>query len=67
VFALQVAVGRGGRFNFTVDDVDALWREIQGKVVVIEELFDTEYGSRKFTIKDPDGNELGFVDRVVRE
>jgi hypothetical protein len=28
---------------------------------VIEPLFDTPYGSRKFTISDPDGNELGFV------
>jgi hypothetical protein len=24
-------------------------------------LSDTPYGSRKFTIRDPDGNELGFV------
>jgi hypothetical protein len=24
-------------------------------------LFSTPYGIRKFTIRDPDGNELGFV------
>ena len=28
---------------------------------VVEPLLDTPYGSRKFTIRDPDGTELGFV------
>jgi uncharacterized glyoxalase superfamily protein PhnB len=28
---------------------------------VVEPLFDTPYGTRKFTVRDPDGNELGFV------
>ncbi len=65
VFAIQEAPGRGGRFNFTVDDPDALWEWLRGRVTIIEELFDTPYGSRKFTIADPDGNELGFVDKVV--
>jgi len=53
--------GRGGRFNFTVDDPDALWNEVKDLTVVVEPLFDTPYGTRKFTIADPDGNELGFV------
>jgi catechol 2,3-dioxygenase-like lactoylglutathione lyase family enzyme len=66
IFAIQVADGRGGRFNFTVDDPDALWLTLRDRATVVEELFDTPYGSRKFTIADPDGNELGFVDRVVR-
>lgn len=30
-------------------------------IEVIEELFSTPYGSKKFTIRDIDGNELGFV------
>ena len=55
------AEGRGGRFNFTVDDPDALWEQLKDTVTVIEPLFDTAYGTRKFTIADPDGNELGFV------
>ncbi|MBM7553570.1 VOC family protein [Thalassobacillus pellis] len=50
-----------GRFNFYVDDVDALWEQYKSKAEVLEELFSTKYGSRKFTIADPDGNELGFV------
>ena len=60
-FALMEADGRGGRFNFTVDDPDALWAQLKDVVTVIEPLFDTGYGTRKFTIADPDGNELGFV------
>lgn len=50
-----------GRFNFSVEDVDSLWEQLKDRVDVVENLFDTPYGSRKFTIKDPDGNELGFV------
>lgn len=51
----------GGRTNFTVEDVDALWEQLKDKVTVIEPLWDTPWGTRKFTIADPDGNELGFV------
>lgn len=55
-----------GRFNFYVDDVDSLWESLKDRVEVVEELFTTDYGSRKFTIRDLDGNELGFVqDKAV--
>jgi catechol 2,3-dioxygenase-like lactoylglutathione lyase family enzyme len=64
----QFALGRyepvpatGARFNFEVDDVDAWWARLGASCDVVEPLFDTPYGSRKFTIRDPDGNELGFV------
>lgn len=66
VFAIQEAEGRGARFNFTVDDPDALWDDLKDRATVVEALFDTSYGTRKFTIADPDGNELGFVDRVAQ-
>ena len=49
------------QFNFTVDDPDSLWERVKDAVAVVEPLFDTPYGTRKFTIADPDGNELGFV------
>ena len=55
------AEGRGARFNFTVDDPDELWLRLKDKATVVEPLFDTAYGTCKFTIADPDGNELGFV------
>jgi predicted enzyme related to lactoylglutathione lyase len=60
-FAVMEAPGRGARFNFTVDDPDSLWKRVKDGVTVVEPLFDTPYGTRKFTIADPDGNELGFV------
>ena len=64
-FAVMEAEGRGARFNFTIDDPDALWERLRDQVTVIEALFDTPYGTRKFTIADPDGNELGFVRNPV--
>ncbi|MBA4495669.1 VOC family protein [Paenactinomyces guangxiensis] len=54
-------VPSNGRFNFYVSDVDHLWEEIKHKAEIVEELCDTPYGSRKFTIRDLYGNELGFV------
>ena len=64
----QFALGRyepvpatGARFNFEVDDVDAWWARLGSGADVVEPLTDTPYRSRKFTIRDPDGNELGFV------
>jgi predicted enzyme related to lactoylglutathione lyase len=65
---VQFALGRydpapaeGARFNFEVDDVDAWWSRLGARSDVVEPVFDTPYGTRKFTIRDPDGNELGFV------
>ena len=65
--AAQFAIGRydpapsaGVRFNFEVDDVDAWWERLR-REDVLEPLFETPYGTRKFTIRDLDGNELGFV------
>ena len=57
----EPAPATGARFNFEVDDVDAWWASVRPHAVVVESLFDTPYGTRKFTILDPDGNELGFV------
>ena len=37
------------------------WERVKDDVTVVEPLFDTPDGTRKFTIADPDGNELGFV------
>ena len=63
IFSVMEAepVPTGARFNFYVPEVDALWLALKGKAQVVEPLFDTAYGTRKFTILDLDGNELGFV------
>jgi catechol 2,3-dioxygenase-like lactoylglutathione lyase family enzyme len=59
--AYQPVPAQGARFNFEVNDVDAWWQRLRADADVVEPLFDTAYGTRKFTIRDPDGNELGFV------
>ena len=59
--AVEEASGRGARFNLTVYDPDSLWDRVKDAVTVVEPLFATPNGTRKFTIADPDGNELGFV------
>lgn len=51
----------GGRCNFTVRDVEGWWPRLRNRATVVEPLHDTPYGARRFTIADPDGNELGFV------
>ncbi len=56
----EPAPSTGSRFNLEVDDVDAWWLRLRDRDV-LEPLMDTPYGTRKFTIRDPDGNELGFV------
>jgi catechol 2,3-dioxygenase-like lactoylglutathione lyase family enzyme len=62
-FALSelAPVPAAGRYNFSVRDVDAWWEKLRDRAEVVEPLFDTPYGTRKFTVRDPDGNELGFV------
>ena len=47
--------------NFDVEDVQALWDRVRGKVQVEAELSQTPWGSEKFVIRDPDGWRLGFV------
>jgi len=62
-FAISVMepVPAAGRYNFTVDDDDARWAQLRDRAIVVEPVFDTAYGQRKFTIRDPDGSEPGFV------
>jgi len=55
------APGSGTRVTFEVADVDAWWDRVAPGTEVLEPLYDTPYGTRRFTIRDPDGNELGFV------
>jgi predicted enzyme related to lactoylglutathione lyase len=57
----EPAPSQGARFNFEVENVDAWWARVGPDADVLEPLFETPYGTRKFTIRDPDGNELGFV------
>jgi catechol 2,3-dioxygenase-like lactoylglutathione lyase family enzyme len=47
--------------DFYLEDIDALWERIKDTVTVVSKLDRTPWGSYKFVIKDPDGNQLGFV------
>ena len=59
---MEVPTGKSyGRLNFLVEDVDELWERLRKRAEIVEPLADTPWGTRKFTIADPDGNELGFV------
>jgi catechol 2,3-dioxygenase-like lactoylglutathione lyase family enzyme len=62
-FSIGAGGACGGRFNFTVDSADEYWAQISanGEPEVVEPLFTAPWGTRKFTIRDPDGNELGFI------
>lgn len=48
-------VPAAGRYNFSVRDVDAWWEKLRGRAEVVEPLFDTPYGTRKFTVRDRGG------------
>lgn len=50
----------GSRINFEMEEVDWFWEQLKNKVTVIDPIYDTPWGTRKFTIADPYGNELGF-------
>ena len=69
VFALAVDknVPSHGRFNFDIDDVDALWEKLKNKAEIVQPIETMPYGTRKFTIKDLDGNQLGFVQQNFRK
>jgi uncharacterized glyoxalase superfamily protein PhnB len=54
-----------GRYNFSVRDVDAWWEKLRDRAEVVEPLFDTAYGTRKFTVKDQALRRLSFVKPVT--
>lgn len=49
--------------DFYVNDVEKLWKRIKDKVTVKQKLENTPWGSYKFVIQDPDGYNLGFVNK----
>ncbi|HEX2128607.1 MAG TPA: VOC family protein [Solirubrobacterales bacterium] len=52
----------GGRLTYiALDDVDALYERVReaGAEIALE-LTDTDYGSRDFTVRDPEGNLWAF-------
>lgn len=58
---LSTTEGHPGGCQIMVDDVDALYRELDTRDLrVLHEPGDRDWGCRDFTIEDPDGNEITF-------
>jgi uncharacterized glyoxalase superfamily protein PhnB len=53
--------GKGGSIYITVADPDALCEQArQAGAEIVREPYDTDYGSREFGAKDPEGNSWNF-------
>ena len=51
-----------GRVIFRVDDVDAHYRALLAKGLMLESPQDAPWGERFFHVTDPDGHELSFAE-----
>jgi catechol 2,3-dioxygenase-like lactoylglutathione lyase family enzyme len=51
-----------GRAIFRVDDVDAHYRMLQAKGLMVHPPQDAPWGERFFHVSDPDGHELSFAE-----
>jgi predicted enzyme related to lactoylglutathione lyase len=48
-----------------VDDVDAIYAEIQGRGAPIDySIYDAPHGFREFGVQDPDGHDIAFGQRI---
>jgi catechol 2,3-dioxygenase-like lactoylglutathione lyase family enzyme len=52
----------GGLVHFVVEDVDAWHREFEARGVRPTELPNNDLGFRNMTVRDPDGNQLRFME-----
>ena len=49
-----------------VDDVDAVYAEVQGRGAGIDyTIYDAPHGFREFGVQDPDGHDIAFGQRIV--
>ena len=55
-----------GSFLIETDDLDGLWNELKGKVKVILEPIDVEWGGRQFALMDNNGYVLIFGQKISR-
>jgi catechol 2,3-dioxygenase-like lactoylglutathione lyase family enzyme len=53
---------RWGRVIFRVDDVDAHYRALLAKGLMLESPQDAPWGERFFHVTDPDGHEISFAE-----
>jgi catechol 2,3-dioxygenase-like lactoylglutathione lyase family enzyme len=64
---LYLAVGEPpGSFDsvaLAVPDLDAFWAKVRGQAEVVHPLAVTPWGTRRFVVRDPDGNLLTFTEK----
>jgi uncharacterized glyoxalase superfamily protein PhnB len=58
-------IGASVSFYMEVENLDAFYEEIKGKVEVVKELSTTWYGMNEFYIYDNNGYVLGFAEQKV--
>ena len=59
-------IGFSGSFYFQVDEVEKLWKELKGKVVIVYDLEVFEWGMKEFGIKDNNGYILQFGEYIEK-
>jgi len=52
----------GGLVHFVIPDVDACHAELRNRGAIVAEAPNNDLGFRNMTIKDPDGNQLRFME-----
>lgn len=57
----------GGLVHFVIPDVDAWHREFRQRRANVAEAPNNDLGFRNMTIKDPDGNQLRFMEPSSKE
>ena len=64
---LTPASGDAVALYIDVDDVDALYAEIGGRVNLVMDLRETFYGAREFSFRDCNGFIIGFAQQPPRD
>lgn len=56
--------GLGSWVGFIVDDVHAVYEQVRSRVAELDPPADHGFGTRQLTVRDPEGHEWGFVQRL---
>ena len=57
-------LGATGTMFIEVDQIEALWADLQGKATIVVPFFTQWYGMKEFAIADPDGYLITFAERA---
>lgn len=57
-------IGATGTMFIEVEQIEALWADLQQKATIVVPLFTQWYGMKEFAIADPDGYLITFAERA---